>query len=150
MTTVYDVPAKDLIDTVAKKLREEKTIVPPEGCSYWRTGVDKEKPPENRDWWYTRCASVLRKLYITDAIGVERLRAEYGGNRDRRTKPNRVRKASGAIVRRALQQLEQAGYVTKVRGKGRVLTPKGRSFLDKTSYEVLQNIQENYPGLKKY
>jgi len=141
MTTVYDVPAKELIDEVAKKLQNEKTIIPPEGSNYMRTGVDRENPPEDKDWWYTRCASILRKIYINNFIGVEHLRAEYGGKRDRGSKPNKARKGSGAIARKAVQQLETAGYVTKVRGKGRILTPKGKSFLDNTSYEVIKNIK---------
>lgn len=150
MTTAYDVPAKDLIDMVAKKLQNDKSIVPPEGSSYARTGVDKENPPLNRDWWYTRCASILRKIYISNGIGVEHLRAEYGGKRDRGSKPYKARSGSGSIVRKALQQLEKAGLVTRIRGKGRVLTPRGRSFLDNTSHEVMKNLEDYIPELKKY
>jgi len=150
MTTVYDVPAKDLIDEVAKKLQNDKSIVPPEGISYARTGVDKENPPLNKNWWHTRCASILRKIYINNGIGVEHLRAEYGGKRNRGSKPYKARSGSGSITRRALQQLEKAGLVTKIRGRGRVLTPKGRSFLDNTSHEVMKNLEAYYPELKKY
>ena len=150
MTTVYDVPAKDLIDEVAKKLQKDKSIVQPEESGYLRTGVSKENPPVAKDWWYTRCASILRKLYIHDRIGIEHLRAEYGGKRDRGSKPYKARGGSGSIVRRALQQLEKAGYVTKIKGKGRTLTSKGRSFLDNTSQEVKKNVEAYYPELKKY
>lgn len=150
MTTVYDVPPKDLINAVAKKLQNEETIVIPEANIFSRTGVDKENPPTEKDWWYTRCASILRKIYINDVIGIERLRAEYGGKRDKGSKPYKARRGSGSIVRRAIQQLEKAGYVTKIKGKGRVLTPKGKSFLDNTSNEVIKNIQDYYPELKKY
>jgi small subunit ribosomal protein S19e len=150
MTILYDVPAKELIDEVAKKLQNDKSIVPPEGVSYLRTGVDKENPPSDKNWWYTRCASILRKIYINKGIGVERLRAEYGGKRDLGSKPYKARSGSGSITRKALQQLEKAGFVTKIRGKGRILTPKGRSFLDNTSHEVMKNIGSYYPELKKY
>jgi small subunit ribosomal protein S19e len=150
MTTVYDVPAKDLIDLVAKKLQTDKIVEPPEESRYIRTGVSSENPPENRDWWYTRCASILRKIYINNCIGIERLRAEYGGKRDRGSKPYKARSGSGAIVRKALQQLEKAGYVSKIKGKGRVLTPKARSFLDNTSNELMKELKDVYPGLKKY
>jgi len=150
MTTVYDVPAKELIDVVAKKLQNDKSIVIPDGSSYYRTGVDKENPPVDKNWWYTRCASILRKIYINNDIGIEHLRAEYGGKRDRGSKPYKARSGSGSIVRRALQQLEKAGYVSRIKGKGRVLTPKGRSFLDNTSYEVMKNIKDYYPELEKY
>ncbi len=150
MTTVYDVPPKELINAVAKKLQNEETIIIPEANLYSRTGINKENPPTEKDWWYTRCASILRKIYISDVIGIERLRAEYGGKRDKGSKPYKASRGSGSIVRRAVQQLEKAGYVSRIKGKGRVLTPKGRSFLDNASYEVMKNIQEYYPELKKY
>jgi len=150
MTTVYDVPAKDLIDEVAKKLKDDKNIQIPEENIFSRTGVDKENTPENSDWWYVRCASILRKIYVKNVIGIEHLRAEYGGKRNRGSKPHKARSGSGTIVRRAVQQLESAGYVTKMRGKGRMLTGKGRSFMDNISLEVQKNVGSSYPGIEKY
>ncbi|KYK29180.1 30S ribosomal protein S19 [Thermoplasmatales archaeon SG8-52-1] len=150
MTTVYDIPSKELIDAIAKKLQNDKTIFIPEENVFSRTGVDKENPPTEKNWWYIRCASILRKIYINNVIGVEHLKAEYGGRRDRGSKPYKARSGSGTIVRRAVQQLEKAGYITKIKGKGRALTPKGRSFLDNTSKEVIKEVGEYYPELKKY
>ncbi|MBN2603096.1 MAG: 30S ribosomal protein S19e [Candidatus Thermoplasmatota archaeon] len=150
MTTPYDVPAKDLIDELSKKLQKEKEIFLPEENRYARTSVTNENPPIEKDWWYTRCASILRKVYINNQIGVERLASEYGGKRDRGSKPYRAMGGSGTIARRALQQLEKAGLITKIKGKGRSITPKGRSFLDNTASEVMQKIETQYPGLKKY
>ena len=139
MTTVYNVPPKELIDAVAKKLEKDNLIVVPEQNVFSRTGVSKENPPMEKNWWHIRCASILRKIYISNGIGIEHLRAEYGGKRNRGSKPYKARSGSGSIVRRALQQLEKAGYVSKIKGKGRVLTPKGRSFFDNTSNVVMKN-----------
>lgn len=150
MTTAYDVPAKELIPALTKKLQDDPSIVPPDWSKFVRTGVSKENPPETKDWWHVRCASILRKLYINKAMGVEHIRAEYGGKRNRGSKPNKAEAGSGAIARHALQQLETAGYVTKIKGKGRILTPKGVKFLDNTSFEVKTSLIENYPELKKY
>ena len=150
MTTVYDVPAKDLIDAVSKKLQQEKTVEPPEWSRFVRTGVSREKTPVEKDWWFTRCASIMRKIYVHNCIGIEHLRNEYGGKLDRGSKPYKARGGSGSIVRHAVQQLEKAGYVSRIKGKGRVLTPKGRSFLDNTSFEVKKKLVEYYPELKKY
>jgi small subunit ribosomal protein S19e len=83
-------------------------------------------------------------------MGIERIRAEYGGKMNRGSKPNKAKAGSGAIVRHALQQLETAGYVTKMKGRGRMLTPKGVKFLDNTSFEVKKSLLEVYPELKKY
>ncbi|RLF60904.1 MAG: 30S ribosomal protein S19e, partial [Thermoplasmata archaeon] len=64
MTTVYDVPAKDLIDAVAQKLKKIESIVEPEWSGIVKTGAHKENPPLEKDWWHIRCASILRKIYI--------------------------------------------------------------------------------------
>lgn len=150
MTTVYDVPADLLIERTAEKLKQREEIVPPEWATFVKTGVHKEKPPVERDWWYTRTAAVLRKIYLKGPIGTERLRAMFGGAQDRRVKPYRARKGSGAIIRHSLQQLEKAGLVLNVKGRGRMITPQGRSFLDNTAHEVLKELVKENKPLEKY
>lgn len=148
MTTVYDVPADPLIRKTAAKLKGEKTIAPPAWAPYATTGIHAEKPPVEADWWQTRAAAVLRKVYVMGPIGTERLRAEFGGPRDRGAKPNRAKKGSGSVVREALQQLEKAGLVEGVKGSGRRVSAKGRSLLDNTAHEVRAELA--IPGLEKY
>jgi len=74
----------------------------------------------------------LRKLYLNHPIGVARLRKVYGGRKNNGTAPEHKRKASGSIIRNILQQLEKAGLVKTEKRKGRMLTPKGRSFVSKS------------------
>ena len=146
MTTVFDVPAELLINTVADEFRDNNDkIVAPEWTKLVKTGVHKERKPENIDWWYVRCASILRRVYIDGPVGVRSLRTFYGGKKDRGVRPEVFKKGSGSIVRNALHQLEDAGYVEKVEG-GRVVSPAGRSFLDKISAEIIKDI----PELEKY
>jgi small subunit ribosomal protein S19e len=150
MTTVQDVPAEPLIRTVAGKLKAIPQVKAPDWAPFVTTGIHREKPPVDRDWWHTRAAAVLRKVYIEGPIGTERLRALFGGARDRGSKPNRAKKGSGSIVREALQQLEAAGLVENVKGEGRRVTAKGRSFLDNSAFEVKKELVEAIPGLAKY
>ena len=146
MTTVFDVPAELLINTVADEFRDNNDkIVAPEWTKLVKTGVHKERKPENADWWYVRCASIIRRVYIDGPVGVMSLRTFYGGKKDRGVRPEVFRKGSGSIVRTALKQLEDAGFVEKVEG-GRVVSPAGRSFLDKISAEIIKDI----PELEKY
>ena len=81
---------------------------------------------------------MLRQIYINGPVGVSRLRTYYGGRVRRGTKKERFREASGKIIRVILSQLEQAGYVLKPeRGKkGRMISPRGRSFLDEVAHEI--------------
>jgi small subunit ribosomal protein S19e len=81
---------------------------------------------------------VLRKLYVGGSIGSRRLCVEYGGRKHRGRKPEEFRKASGKIIRVILQQFDELGFTQKdVKTKsGRTLTPKGRSFVDKTASKI--------------
>lgn len=131
---MYDVDANNLIEEASKELRKEKEINPPEWSAFVKTGVHKERVPVQKDWWYMRSASLLRKLYVYPR-GISKLRGAYGGRKNRGYKPERFKKASGSVIRNALQQLEKAGYVKKSR-KGRELTPKGQKFLDNMAYKI--------------
>ena len=149
MTTVFDIPADLLIAKVADELKNESVIKAPEWAEFVKTGVHKEMPPENPDWWYVRSAAVLRRIYVDGPIGVERMRSVYGGLQDRGSKPSHFRKGSGSIARKVMQQLETAGYLEKVTG-GRSVSAKGRKFLDNIAYSIKDQAVETSPGLAKY
>ncbi|MGB1586022.1 MAG: 30S ribosomal protein S19e [Thermoplasmatota archaeon] len=150
MTTVYDVPATQLIAAAAKELAKNESIEAPDWAPYVKTGIHKEKPPVDGDWWATRVAAVLRKVYLEGPIGTERLRQHFGGFRDRGSKPNKAVKGSGSIARKALQQLEAAGLVQNVQAQGRIVSAQGRSLLDNAAHAVRQDLQKNVPELAKY
>lgn len=152
MVTALEVPADMLIEKLARYLKERVPAVkPPQWAYVVKTGVHKEKPPMNSDWWYFRAASLLRKLYkIGRPVGIERLRTAYGGLKDGGSAPSHFAKGSGSIVRKMLQQLELAGLVARVEKQGRTLTPQGRSLLDSIAFEVARELAEKEPEFKKY
>jgi len=142
MVTAYDVPAEKLIALTAAKLREIDTIKPPEWAEFVRTGRHTEKAPSQKDWWYTRAASVLRKVYILGPIGTSRLAEEYGGFADRGSRPNKAVKGSRNIARKCVMQLEAGGLVAKSKNKGRVVTAKGQKMLDGTAKEIAGSVKK--------
>ncbi len=129
MTTAYDVTATDLIRNISEEFRTLAEIVPPSWAPFVKTGVNRELPPENSDWWYIRSAAVLRKIYLKGPLGTRRLKALYGGRKNRGTKTEKARPGSGSIARKILQQLESAKLVETV-PNGRQITAKGMSFVD--------------------
>ena len=136
MVSANDVPSEALIMRTAEELKKMEEIKPPEYAEYVKTGVHKERPPTQENWWFIRSASVLRKVYLGNRIGVSRLRKVYGGRKNLGHQPGHKRLASGAIIRKALQQLEAAGLVKTEKGKGRVITPKGQSLINRISLEM--------------
>ncbi len=91
MATAFDVPASRLIPKIAEELKKLETIEPPEWAAFVKTGRHREKSPVDDDWWYTRSAAVLRKLYVEGPMGSDQagsgvrrqggqgLEAEQGG-----------------------------------------------------------------------
>jgi small subunit ribosomal protein S19e len=148
MVTVYDVPPTKLIEKLAEKLKD-MNIEEPSWTAFVKTGAHKERQPDNDDWWYVRCASVLRKIYINGPVGVEKLRTAYGGRKNRGHKPEKFVKGSGNVIRTALQALEKAELV-KTTEAGRVISPKGQSLVDNTAKEVRDEIVSEVPALSKY
>jgi small subunit ribosomal protein S19e len=150
MTTLYDVPAEDLIEAVAADIGDE--LDEPEWVGYAKTGEGRELPPEQDDFWARRAASLLRKVAADGPVGVQRLRTAYGaatnGSTRYRVRPNGKTDGSGNVIRTALQQLEEAGYVETNEGRGRTVTGEGRALLDETAEELIEELDR--PELERY
>ncbi|MDD4307953.1 MAG: 30S ribosomal protein S19e [Thermoplasmata archaeon] len=150
MTTAYDVPAEKLIASIAEELKKKEDIQPPEWSGFVKTGIHREKSPGEADWWYTRVAAILRKVYINGPIGTEKLAAHFGGSVDKGSKPSHAWTGSRSIVRLSLQQLEKAGLVATQKTRGRVVSPKGQKMLDNASYAIFKEQAKDNPKLAMY
>jgi small subunit ribosomal protein S19e len=117
-----------------------------------KTGIHKERPPEQEDWWYLRAAAIVRKLYVAGTpVGVARLAKKFGGARKARARKVRTfSKGSRNIIRTIFQQLERAGLVTLREGRGRVLADAGVSFTDKIATKLKKGLDQEIPALAKY
>jgi len=140
MASVFDVPGTDLVHETARELKQ-KGAKKPSWTEFVKTGVSRERAPQEEDWYYVRMASILRRIYIDGPQGVQSLRTYYGGRKNRGVRPHKVYKASGKIVRSCLQELDLLGF-TKKEKKGRTITPKGTSFLNKVSKELAKKLKE--------
>jgi small subunit ribosomal protein S19e len=151
LITPFDVPASKLIEKLAKYLKENvDNVTPPSWASFAKTGIRAQRQPQNPDWWYVRCASLLRKIYVHDPVGVERLSANYGGRKDFGVKPEHAVKAGGAIIRKALQQLEAAGLVETSKPSGRRVTREGKKLLRGIAEDIQKELAKEVPQLEKY
>jgi len=151
LPTPYDIPAPVLIKKLAKTLKESiDEIVPPKWAPLAKTGSHTQRPPEDPEWWFTRCASILRKIYMKGPVGIERLCREYGGRIDRGVKREHARRGASQNIRKILQQLEAAGLVETQKNRGRIISKEGRRLLDKESTEIKKELEKAVPELKKY
>ncbi len=149
MVNAYDVPADLLIKSLAEHIKKIPEIEVPEWANYVKTGSHTERPPQNPDWWYTRAASILRKLYFHGPLGIHDLERAYGGSKQVGYNPKHHRDAGSSAIRKILHQLEQAELVIKTQ-KGRILTPKGVSLVDKVSFNLFQELSKQNEALARY
>jgi small subunit ribosomal protein S19e len=136
MVSVKEVDTQELIIKAAAELEKIPEFKPPEWAAFVKTGVHNQRPPSQANWWWIRSASILRKVYLSQRIGVSKLRKVYGGRKNRGHKPEHKKRASGSIIREILQQHEKAGFLKMEKGKGRSITPKGQKFLDGVAKSV--------------
>ncbi|MBU1975342.1 MAG: 30S ribosomal protein S19e [Nanoarchaeota archaeon] len=120
-----------ITENAAKKLKS--LLEKPEWANFVKTGMHKERPPEHEDWWYLRAASILRRINTLGPIGVSKLRAKYGGKKNRGVKKEHTYRGSGKIIRTLVQDLEKKGFVEKAKAPatGRIITVKGKEILFK-------------------
>ncbi|MFH1682706.1 MAG: 30S ribosomal protein S19e [Candidatus Woesearchaeota archaeon] len=139
MTHIELVKPEELINKAAEELKNQKLVEPTEWAKFVKTGHHKERLPDDPDWWYFRSAAILKTISSKGPVGTQKLRTKYGGRKNRGHKPEHFYRGSGSIIRKILQQLEKSELVKQAeRGnhKGRVLTPKGISFLDKIAVQL--------------
>ncbi len=143
MATVYDIEANVLIEESSKELAKMENIKSPDWAAYVKTGTAKERPPARDDWWFVRAAAILRTIYKSKGpIGVAKLRLKYGSKKNRGHRPEKFFRASGKIIRLIIQQLEKEELIKKAEvgvNKGRIITGKGKSFLDKLASKMVGN-----------
>ncbi len=132
-----NVDPKKFIEVCKEELKK-MNIKPPEWAEFAKTGSHREAPPIQKDWWYVRMASLLRRIYLDGPVGIQRLRTYYGGRKNRGHKPERFRRSGGSVIRKSLQQLESLGFIQKTKSKksGRVVTEAGIKFINKVIAEV--------------
>lgn len=148
MAKVFDVPPHELVERLAIQLREDG-ITEPEWTAFVKTGAHADRPPHRRDWWYVRCASILRKIYIHGPIGINHLRKKYGGGKPSGYGAAHHRPAGGAIIRNAVHGLEELGLIQQAAG-GRMISSVGMKKLDGIATTILSEMINTNPTLKVY
>lgn len=135
MVSVREVDPQKFVELLKEELKKFEELKPPRWVYFVKSSPGAERPPQQKDFWYIRAASILRRIYLDGPVGVSRLRTYYGRLKRRGRRPAKMVKGSGKIIRLILQKLEKLGFVEKTKG-GRKITPKGQSFLDNIAYKV--------------
>jgi small subunit ribosomal protein S19e len=136
MADLYEVDASAFIAKAAERLKAAQ-VPKPAYVDYAKSGAGKERVPLSKDFWYVRCASVLRQVYLNGPIGISTLRTRYGNRKRHTVTRHHHYRAGGSIIKDSFDALEKLGYIKKAK-TGRVITPAGRAFADKISNEIIK------------
>jgi len=139
-TTVKDVAANAFVKAYAAHLKRQGKLNIPAWVDYVKTSPAKELAPYDADWFYIRCASIARKVYLRPDTGVGALTYVYGSNERRGAQTEKFRQANRGILRYMVQQLEAIKVLEKTKdGKGRRITKIGQQDLDRIAGQVRES-----------
>lgn len=130
---VRDIKADCLINEYALHLKKSGKVDVPSWVDIVKTGISRELPPSNPDWFFVRVASVARQVYLCPGVGVGALCKHYGAKKNNGHRPGKHVDASSNIVRKSLQALEKMKLVEKSPNGGRRISTDGQRDLDRVA-----------------
>ncbi|MFB6246245.1 MAG: 40S ribosomal protein S19 [Candidatus Pacearchaeota archaeon] len=135
---VFELNAHEYNEKLAEALKQYPSLEQPEWISFVKSTPANERPIQDPDFWYKRTASILRQIYKNGSIGVNKLKTHYGDRKRRGARPETYKRGAGKIIRKILQQTDEAGLTettqgvkgSKTKNPGRRLTHKGKQLME--------------------
>ena len=112
--TLKDVDSHEFVRRYAVQLKKQGKISLPELVDLMKTSVAKELAPYDEDWYYIRCASLARRLYVRQGTGVGAFSKVYGSKKRRGTLPGHFCRASRGVIRSCLKALVKVFFLFSV------------------------------------
>lgn len=140
-TTVKDVNSHEFVKMYAEHLKRQGKIELPSWVDLVKTATHKELCPFDQDWYYTRAASIARKIYLRPGTGVGGLTKAYGSRARRGARTEHFHRANSGVIRHILHQLEAINVVEKV-NKGRKISTNGQQDLDRIAGQLRQKTED--------
>lgn len=130
-----DVDQHHFVKAFSAFLKKTGKMKCPDWVDLVKTAKFKELSPNDPDWFYVRCAALVRHIYIRSPVGVGAVSKIFGGRKSNGVRPSHWCAGNNGVARRALQALEQLKLIEKCDG-GRRLTVQGRRDLDRIAAQV--------------
>ncbi|ENN71397.1 40S ribosomal protein S19 [Dendroctonus ponderosae] len=134
--TLKDVDQHKFVKAFGQFLKKTGKLRVPEWVDLVKTSRAKELAPYDPDWYYVRCAAVIRHIYHRSPVGVGSITKIFGTRKRNGTKPSHFCRSAGSIGRKSLQSLEALKLIEKSGDGGRKLTQQGRRDVDRIAAQV--------------
>ena len=135
--TVRDVNGWRFVKALARHFKQEGKLFVPRCTEIVKTSHGRERAPQNEDWYYIRCAAVLRALYLRPGQGYGGLSKRFGIKKNRGSQPEITTRGARGLLHWACRSLEGLKLVTKGKESGHVVTKEGRKKADTIAFNVL-------------
>jgi len=136
--SVKDVDQHRFVKALAAFLKKSGKLKVPEWIDLVKTSHGKELAPYDADWFYTRCASVARRMYLRSPVGTVTVARIFGVLKRNGVHPAHRVRGSRSVARASLQALEQLKLIEKCADgqNGRKLSLQGRRDLDRIAAQL--------------
>merc|ERR1719348_148120 len=147
---MFDTPSNKLISEIATYLEQNDKLTLPKYVDIMKTSSGKENSPQQKNWYYTRTASILRKIAINTEsdldysvderkpkmhkaftqeknLTVTKLSSMYGCKKNRGCRPGKKVRSYRSLIVMILKDLEKLNYINNE--KNLTLTNDGQSFI---------------------
>ena len=134
--TVKDVPANKWVRAMASHLKQSGKLFVPNCTEYIKQSSANDRGPQNPDWYYYRCAAVLRRIYQRPGVGYGGLSKPFGMKKNNGSRPEHFVRASKGPLHWVCKSLEGMKLIQKGKVSGRVITREGRRKADAIAFNV--------------
>nr|BAN20526.1 ribosomal protein S19a [Riptortus pedestris] len=134
--TLKDVDQHKFVKAFSAFLKKTGKLKVPDWVDIVKNGKFNELAPYDQDWYYTRCAALVRHIYLRSPIGVGAVTKIFGGRKRNGVCPSHFCRSSGSVARKALQSLEALKLIEKSPDGGRKLTVQGQRDIDRIAAQI--------------
>ncbi|KAG8345724.1 putative Ribosomal protein S19e [Trypanosoma vivax] len=134
--TLRDVNAWRWVKVCSQHFKREGKIMVPNCAEIVKSSHGRERAPQNPDWYYIRCAAVLRAVYMRPGVGYGGLSKRFASKKNRGSRPEITTRASKGLLHWCCKSLVKLGLIEKCEESGHCITRQGRKVADTIAYKI--------------
>ena len=146
--TMMDVPANKWIKTMAQHLKQSGKCFVPNCTELMKPSHANQLAPSNEDWYFYRCAAVLRRVYNRPGVGYTSLAKSFSMKKNNGSRPEKTIYAARGLLHWVCRSLEGVNLIAKGKQSGRVITKEGKRKADAIAFNVKTG-RKDVAGKKK-
>ncbi|EAN88197.1 putative ribosomal protein S19 [Trypanosoma cruzi] len=134
--TMKDVHPWRWVKLCSQHFKQEGKLMVPNCTEIVKSSHGRERAPQNPDWYYIRCAAILRAVYMRPGVGYGGLSKRFSSKKNRGSRPEITVRASKGLLHWGCKSLTKLGLIEKCESSGHRITKNGRKLADAIAFKV--------------